>query len=308
MDGSTSLAVSFLEAIPPSLQAKLATLPDLERELLDVLSRCRATWSEFCLSDAVFLAYLAKRMPADTQDLFSAWHVTDLYLACACCESDPKALAVFETRFHSAVDAALARLRLTPEQVKEVKQALRIRLLVGTQCAGRLIATYAGTGPLSGWIRIAAARAAYTLMQRQRPTETDEEELLAALPSMHDSPELEYLQTKYSGELYQAFTTAMGSLDSRARIVLRLHFVDGLCFDSIGTVLQVHPTTISRWINKAVDSIFSDTRRALMRQLHIRDEECDSVLRLARGQLQVSLSGFLPPVDSTALSRQRKRS
>src|SRR5688500_1313655 len=82
----------------------------------------------------------------------------ELYLACACATGDTAAIATFERRYFSAIPAALSRLSLGPDEIAEIKQVLRVRLLVGEAGEPARVIGYAGHGQLGGLVRIAAIR------------------------------------------------------------------------------------------------------------------------------------------------------
>ena len=60
----------------------------------------------------------------------------------------------------SAIDAAGASTRSPPQLVEEVKQVLRVQLLVARDGKPPGIGGYKGKGPLRGWLRITATREA----------------------------------------------------------------------------------------------------------------------------------------------------
>ena len=65
------------------------------------------------------------------------------------------------------IDTALTRLGREPMFVDEVRQVLRTKLLVGDGAPPK-IADYSGRGPLDGWVRAAAVRAAIDLKRREK--------------------------------------------------------------------------------------------------------------------------------------------
>jgi RNA polymerase sigma-70 factor (ECF subfamily) len=274
--------------------------PALDALLLEALQRCRDAWPTITLAPEVFVRYLAQRLsPADPEAGVRELHLTDLYLACACSHTDPEAVRAFEAAFFPDVAGALGRLRATPDQQAEVKQALREQLFVGTADVAPAITTYSGRGPLSGWLRVTAVRAGYRLLARARRDGLGQDELLAAMPTPAEDAEIQYLKVKYRREFREAFERAVRALTPRERTLLRFHHVDGLSLDEIAALYQVHRATIVRWIAGARDTILSRTRAALMAQLHLPRAEYESVMRLIQSQLHVSLSQILPRVDPT---------
>ena len=65
-------------------------------------------------------------------------NAADLYLACACSDANPLALAEFERRFIGRVRDVVVRIDSSYDFVAEVEQILRERLLVGPRPDPRL--------------------------------------------------------------------------------------------------------------------------------------------------------------------------
>src|SRR5262249_1455089 len=135
---------------------------ELERTLAEMLASARAAWPDVELSDGEFLAHVARHVPVGPGMLpvLRGLHASDLYLACACALGRPPALPTFERRFLGRVPVYLAGRRHTPPFIEEVQQLLRTTVLVADGTRAPPIAGYAGRGPLGGWVRMGALRAA----------------------------------------------------------------------------------------------------------------------------------------------------
>lgn len=115
----------------------------------ELLSRARAehpAWVE----DAVFLEHVATVALVEDR---GSLHAGDLYLACACARGVTEAIAVVESAHFARIREFVAGVETAPEQVAEIAQQLRTKLLVGDTPR---IASYSGRGSLGGWIRVAA--------------------------------------------------------------------------------------------------------------------------------------------------------
>ena len=176
-----------------------------------------------------FSAHLARHLPADSPaEELQRLHLPDLYLACACAEGLPLAHAAFEARLLPEVNVAVARLRLPPSSVDEVRQLVRQK-----RRSSRAPIRRPGspptprTGSLSGWVRAAALWLALD-MQRQRSNQdvSLEDSTLSVLVDPGDDPELVYLKTTYRAEFNSAFTQALTNLSPRERNTLRLKYLD----------------------------------------------------------------------------------
>jgi RNA polymerase sigma-70 factor (ECF subfamily) len=287
-----SLAQAFLAA--RGAPAAPESLAPLQERLSRVLAAARAQWPGVELEGPRFVGHLARLLAADAppEDV-EKLNLTDVYLARAAADGLPSALQAFESRFLPEVDAAVARLRLPPTGLDEVRQLLRQRMLVGSADAPARLAAYPGTGPLSGWVRAAALWLALD-WQRQRSGQAQAEDAdLSVLMAPGDDPELAYLKTTYRAEFNASFAAALAALEPRQRNFLRLKYLDGLSIDQLGALYGVHRSTAARWVVGAQEALLQETRRLLTERLRLTRSQLDSVLRLISSQLDVSLSRLL---------------
>jgi RNA polymerase sigma-70 factor (ECF subfamily) len=172
----------------------------------------------------------------------------------------------------------------------DVRQALRVKLLVSEGGAGGKIARYAGRGPLAGWLRIVAVRTALSMRRASSPSAPHEDEdILAGMAAPGVDPELEHLRARYQDAFRSAFHDAMMALDAAERNMLRLHHVDGLSIDEIAPVFQIHRATAARRLAKAREEISEQTRSLLVSRLQLSESECSSIMGMILSQLDVSL-------------------
>jgi RNA polymerase sigma-70 factor (ECF subfamily) len=219
-------------------------------------------------------------------------HLGDLYLAFAAAEGDPVALRRFDERVLSGIEPALRGVDASPTFVDEIKQLVRVRLLVGTGGEPARITAYRGGGPLGAWVRVAALRVALNEKRSQKAT-ISPEDMIGELVSREPDPELRHLKTLYRSEFGQALRDALAALSGRDRAVLRLHYVDGLRLAHIGTLYGVQESTASRWVRKAVESVADDARRRLRERLALSGETLDSVARMVQSGLELSIGRLL---------------
>lgn len=285
----------FIASLPPE-RAGAAIEPErLEAALVAVVEAGRTTWPQVALDPLEFAAHLAARLP-DAPDLAVALgelHAADLYLACACARAEPRALACFDEQFLAAVGRTWRTRHPLADFADEVRQQLRVRLLVSDGGGPPRIAGYSGRGPLAAWVRMAATRLGLDLRRRERPGVGDEDEL--TLEARGDDPELEYLKTRYAAELNEALKTTLAALSSRTANVLRLHYQEGMTVDAIGTMYRVSGRTVQRWLAEARRTILDETRRLLSERLGLTDSRLDSLIGLVRSRLDISISQYLVP-------------
>jgi RNA polymerase sigma-70 factor (ECF subfamily) len=212
-------------------------------------------------------------------------------------------VALFETRYMNEVVIALSRMRLSASQVDEVKQLVRQRLFVaapGAEASGPgqsgqsgqsgKISEYSGRGDLRRWVRTVALRTCLNLLRKGKAEVlVGDEQVLANLAVAGDDPELAYMKQRYRGDFKQAFVDALASLAARDQTLLRYHHVDSLNIDEIGAIYRVHRVTAYRWLEKAREALVIGIQQRLKERLRLNQGELDSVLRLIRSQLHLSL-------------------
>jgi len=285
----------FLASLAPERRGGVVAPAELEAALVAAVQAGQEAWPEVALDPLEFVAHLAAGMP-DVPDLAVAVaeiHAADLYLACACARGEPRALAGFDEQFLAAVGRSWRPRHPLADFADEVRQLLRVRLLVSDGGGPPRIAGYSGRGPLIAWVRMAATRLGLDLRRRERPGARDEDEL--TLEARGDDPELEYLKTRYAAELNEALHTTLAALSARTANVLRLHYQEGMTVDAIGTMYRVSGRTVQRWLAEARRTILDETRRLLSERLGLTDSRLDSLIGLVRSRLDISLSQYLLP-------------
>jgi RNA polymerase sigma-70 factor (ECF subfamily) len=252
----------------------------------------RAAWPELDLSVDDFLRHLAERLPGEAEvdllEVLRATHAADLYLACGCVLGNTRALAAFDHTFISQVSDYLARRDSLPGFSDEVKQVLRTRLLVAPRPILPRISGYNGRGPLGGWLRMAAARAAIDLKRadaRDPAGGADAAQLATAVPD----PELSYLKSRHATELRQALEATLAALAPREATILRLHFLQGMSTEAIGKVYGAAERTARRWIAETRAKILEQTRERLGDILDVPTGEVDTLMRLLRDDVGPSI-------------------
>jgi RNA polymerase sigma-70 factor (ECF subfamily) len=276
--------------------ANRGPLPDdetLAKTLERVVAEARAAWPEVVVPPEAFVVYLAERLPPE-QDVMAALggvQVADLYLACGCTRQDPTALETFERHFMSRLAAYLHRAEALPSFTDEVKQAVRVRLLVPDGEIAPRIASYRGQGPLVVWLRLAAVRLAVNLRRSGRREKAAEE--LDRVPARGADPEMLFLQRHYREELERAMEGALRSLPVRDANLLRLNFFERLSAEAIGAMHGVSGRTVHRWIAEIRERIVTETRRLLNQRVRLTDSQFDSVVGLVASELEVSVRRLL---------------
>jgi RNA polymerase sigma-70 factor (ECF subfamily) len=174
--------------------------------------------------------------------------------------------------------------------------SLRARLFVGSGEAPPRIATYSGRGPIAGWLKVAAVRLAVDELRATRgsPERSVDVEVLERLAPVATEPELAYLRARYQAAFEDALKQALTALTPQQRTLLRLHYVDRVAVEKLGRMNGVHGSTISRWIASARATLLVEARRLVGVTFAVSDSEYESLLRVVRSGLHLSLARLLP--------------
>jgi RNA polymerase sigma-70 factor (ECF subfamily) len=255
----------------------------------------RAAWPGIEVEAAAFVAAVTARLPEDADaETAQEVHAADLWLVVACAGGDAGAIAAFDAGYLQPLGGVLGRIGLDAEQVEDVKQELRRKLLVGDGDGDRpRIAEFSGRADLRTWMRTVAVRAGMDVMRRRRELPIDDEDELAALPAAIDDPELAYLKAHYRDELRDAIGAAIAALEPRDRLLLKCHYVDRLGVERLGAMFRVHHVTAARWLNAAREALATRTQRILVGRLGVSRSELRRIARLVESQLDVSMRRLL---------------
>jgi len=269
---------------------------DLEALLAARLAEARRALPDVELAAEAFVPFLARWVPADAAlpGGIDQLHIADLYLACACLQGDRRAIERFDQELVSAADLAFRTTGCEPAAAEDIRQEQRVRLLVGVAGHPPKLETYSGRGSLFSWLRVIVVRAVQRRGRRRNP-ELADDRWLAELASPADDAEIAHLKRLYRSEFRTAFQGALTALTGRERNMLRYRYLEGLSIDQIGEIHGVHRATVARWIKKAQETLMGETRARMMEDLVVDPDELESILRLVRSRLEVSIRTHLAP-------------
>jgi RNA polymerase sigma-70 factor (ECF subfamily) len=285
----------FLAELPQEVRDCSGREDELEETLATFLQEGREAWPGIDIPPEAFARHLADaatRASADNPiDVLSRLRGSDLYLACACVLGDAAAIASFEEEIIPQILPAIRSQGASDPAVDETCQQLREYLFVARGEGRAGIANYAGLGQLRSWVRSIAVRTAMKILGKSSRAAGDE--ALASLPDGGQDLELEFLKKEYGQQFREALQSQLTELSERERNLLKQHYLDGLSIDQLGKLYKVHRATAARWISAARVALFDGTRTRLMEGLQIDPSEFESVVRLVRSQLDLSLHRFL---------------
>jgi RNA polymerase sigma-70 factor, ECF subfamily len=244
------------------------------------------------LDEDQLVKFIGERLSgADLVAALAAAPAADLALAAACAAQEPTAHAAFDAVL-TEVDAAGAATGALKDQIEEVKQMLRVQLLVAKDGKPPGIVGYRGRGPLRGWVRITASRELIR-HKKKRGREVSFSQSLDKYLSSGIDPALEQLKAEYRTEFALALNEAIEDLTPEDRTLLRQAIVDDMSIDAIGAAFGVHRATAARWLTRARASLVSATHRRLAARLKLPVEQIESVIRLVQSKLDASVIRYL---------------
>jgi RNA polymerase sigma-70 factor (ECF subfamily) len=216
----------------------------------------------------------------------------DLFLACACARGDSRAIELFSRYVLSAVPAMVGHILPGGPLLDDLLQSLHEQMLVRRESGPPRIAAYRGTGPLAGWVRITATRAA--IRMKKNAARFSEEITLEGRPAGSAAgPEALYVRRHYVPALNAAIHAAIDGLPDPAREILRSYYLDGLTIDQLAERDGVHRATAARRVQSARILLLAHVRERAVDQLRISYEEIDSLIHLVASRLEISLR--VPP-------------
>jgi len=230
---------------------------------------------------------------ADPVESLDRLRLEDLFLACACAQGDVNAFEAFHARYFPQIDQTLRQLSLDGVCVDDIKQMVYVRVFAASGAAGPKITQYKGRGSLGKWIQVVARRVAQNFIRdKDREYPLDERALEQLIPR-DSSPELHYIKQLYTDDLSAAFRQALTTLTSKQRNLLRYRLVHRMKMTALAEVYHVHRFTITRWIAAIREQLLHETHKALSVRLEAGSGDVESIVRLLRSQIDVSVRRYL---------------
>lgn len=293
---SPGLQAAFVSALPEEARGTFADVADLDDQLAAMVAVAEDSAGGLSPTPEQFVAHVARVVAKNAAaDALKGLKAADLYLACACAQGDRRALDVFDSEFGRDVDLAIARSGNVNLTKDEFRQALRNKLFVPRQGKPPKIADYAGRGDLRAWVRVTAVRMIVDIVRSKNADRevSVEAEMLGAMPSPTEDPELDYIQRVYKKEFKEALREGFANLTPRERNLLRHQVIHGLNIDQVGAIYTVHRTTAFRWIEKARKALLHSTKDALMGRLKVGQSQFQSIMRVVQSDLDLSMRRIL---------------
>lgn len=276
---------AFINALDPGWAASVdrSWLTALAAEL----ARAPATYPDIAVDSDAFLRHVAQLVRG--METRGSVRCSDLFLAYASGIGNAQALRIFELEQMSTVPAFLSKYRLDREQLVEVLQRIRERLFVAEAEPPRIL-SYSGQGPLGGWLRMVAVRAAVDFLREQgRELEPQ------PLAGVEVGPELALAKARHAEQFGAAIKAALAELPDRDATLLQLRYAQGMEAPNIAAIYRVNPRTIQRWLAEAHEAVRRSVKKNLSQGGFVSERDLDSLLRLVQSQLDLTLSDLLRP-------------
>jgi RNA polymerase sigma-70 factor (ECF subfamily) len=290
---SSELCARVVSALPPGCIAE--DIPALERVLSNLLDSARDVVPDAKVDAWEFIAFVLARLPDGSvvEQVLPTLRTTDLYVVFACLVGDPVAVQHVEAECIRPLQARLRRLRLTEADVSDTLQDAREELLVGDPGRPALLARYGGRGDLRSWVRVVVMRNAVRARKGAREIPADDLAQIVA-ESVIDLDALA-ISAQVRAMFREAFGSAILTLESRERNVLRLNLVEGVSIDRLAQIYNVHRATAARWVERARAKLETATLERLKAS---GVAEGESSLRLVWSQLDASVERLLALEDA----------
>jgi RNA polymerase sigma-70 factor (ECF subfamily) len=184
----------------------------------------------------------------------------------------------------------VGRIVLSADQADELRQQMRVTLLLGAQPK---IGTFRGQGPLGAWVQVCAVRLALKLGAARDRMANPDAGLLEGLVAQDADQELLAAKSQYRDTFQAALEECFSALPSRQKTLLRMHFLDGMSIDEMGQVFHVHRATIARWLVAIRREVLEQICNKISLNLRTSSSEFRSMVRLVRNDVRLSLHRIL---------------
>ncbi|HEY0994159.1 MAG TPA: sigma factor-like helix-turn-helix DNA-binding protein [Kofleriaceae bacterium] len=266
-------------------------MSDLLAAIATAHGAARDAWPGIEVDLARFEAELRRRLGDALATELPRISTRDVYLAIACLDGDEAAIALLERDFVQELQFAARRLRATEAMAADVRGHLQRILFTAEQDRGAALAAFTGRAKLKDYLRVVASRELVRTINRAR-REVPIEPLLERL-RLENEPEIALLKNRHGAELSVALRDALARLDERQRALLRYSVVEGASIDRIGEMYGVSRSSAARWVAAARDALVQHLRDEVAARLAIPVEDVDSVIRVVRSRIDISLERIL---------------
>lgn len=206
-------------------------------------------------------------------------HGTDLYLCLGCARQNARAWQSFADGFHAYIGRLAAATTESEEEATELTDAVIVDLYLPDRSGRSRIASFDGRSSLGTWLRVLVSHRGLNQRKRSRHCvhgmdripETADDTVLPRLDA-------ELRHGRYGEALQEALRRACASLSGRERLVLQSRFCEGRKVQEIAARLQVHPSNVSRQIDRVCERLRSVVIRTLGERYHLSHSQIEECL------------------------------
>lgn len=286
------LASAFLSKLDAADRQGFASMASLGQTLHAMWQQGVDAWGDLQLGPERYAAQLSSWMPSScAPEHLSTIDAGEAYIVTACVQDCRGALEAFEAAYFTRALAALMKMSMSSDEIDDILQLVRVRLLLPEDDGRCRLEGYVGRGDLRALIRVVATRAAIDLRRRDKRHVPDDE--LRELPAADPDPRLLAVRRQCHEHFAPAFRSALADLERRERNLLRLHLVDGVTLATLARSYSVHRATVVRWLAKAREQLLNNLCRSLAERTAINADEVASVAAEIQSQLDLSLSRLM---------------
>lgn len=287
--------MEFLAEVEPERRAECEAAPGLAASLEELVRAGQEAWPQLAAAPAAVVRQVARTLAreVDPEAGVRGLVAGDLHLAAAAVAGIEAAERSVEELCRLEAGRSARQVGVSPVVEEEAAQVVREIVLVAHGDRPASLARYSGRGGLRAWIRVIALREVIRVNQHGRREQHYSDDALSNVLLETKDPERKEIAASAREPFRLAFGEAMKSLTRRQRLLLRHQYLDGLTTAQVGSLYQVHASTISRWTMQAREELLERTRGELVGKLGIDAAEADSVIRSAQESLELSLERLL---------------
>lgn len=198
----------------------------------------------------------------------------------------PEAVVLFERQFLSSIERHMPQRLRQAEHIDEIKQEVRIKLLIHTMGKPSKLASYCGQSPLGGWLAAVVRRVAVDYIRKiQPPSQELADNVLARAPAALVDPERRLDKSQNQERLRQSIRQVLASLSTAERVLLDRHFRCQHSLAQIAREENVHRSTVMRQLHALLEHLRRLLSQALRQELQVSDTDFFSLLRVLMSQL-----------------------
>lgn len=256
----------------------------------DVLAAGAARWPEVVVTPSQWQTWTAAYALDDGRP-----RSVELFLTIASGHGVSAAIARLERDHLTPMVESLRRRGALPAvDHADAVQRLAAKLWVGTASRPPAILDYQGAGPLRIWLHVVLKRALISAQRQlaRAPVSTSDDAVIAALAN-GPAPDARLVAADSQAHVKAAYVHALGTLEPRQRLLLRMHICERLSIDHLAVTYQVNRVTVARWLDRARRQVGAEVRAWLTTRLALVDADLDSLLRAAREDFELSVGRLL---------------